>query len=251
MKLKSILIIILTLTIIILPEIALSLSNPLSKIRFPNEEETTMQVYRSNGKIGTRRSKVFDRGSSYLIRTIEEDGSTSKMFIDKKTLKPLVFYDTDPEGKTIRYAKFYKNNKMYLAFPEDGIEKTVNIPENAYDMQSLYYVFRAFPFEKDEINVNLVMHDPGNIRNVGMTVKKVAVEEIEVASGKFVCYKLEMGCSNIIERVFWPHKYYFWYTVAKPHHFVKFAGKEADLTVVTNELLSYKVGKRYVVKVPR
>jgi len=246
MRLKIIALIIITLLITTLPEIASSISG----LKFPDKEETVMQIGHSNGSVGTRISRVYDKGSTYAIKTIEEDGSTSKMVLEKWTLRPLSYKQTDRSGKTIQFTKYYKNNKMYLAIPESDISKMVSIPDNAYDMHSLYYVFRRFPFDKDEININLVMHDPGNIRNTKMYVKNLGIEEVKALSGTFKCYKLEMGCANPIERVFWPHQYYFWFTQEAPHYFVKFEGRDTDLSVVTNELMSYKVGKEYLVKIP-
>ncbi len=246
MKLKISLIMVLALIITNLPVIASS----FSQINFQNKEEMFLQISHSGGSVGTRISTIYDKGKSYTIKTVEEDGSVTKLALDKVTLKPLSFKQTDKKGKTVQYTKYYNNNEMYLAIPAEELEKMINIPDNAYDMHSLNYVFRSFPFEKENIDINLVMHDPGNIRNVRMSVKNLGIEKVKVLSGEFECYKLEMGCANAIERLFWPHKYYFWYTAKAPHYFVKFEGRDIDMSIVTNELLSYKVGKEFLVRIP-
>jgi hypothetical protein len=112
-------------------------------------------------------------------------------------------------------------------------------------MVSLFYLLRCFPFKSAEkITFDIVMHDPDNVRAVKMYIKYLGEEDVKVKAGKFHCYKLEMGCEKMIENLVWPYKYYFWFTSDAPHHFVKYQGREPDLSILTNELESYRAGKK-------
>ena len=136
-----------------------------------------------------------------------------------------------------------------MKIPARNLNKEAKLPSTYYDSYTLFYAFRKFPFgKKDSIVINLAYHDPGNIRVVKMAVKFKGVETIKISSGKFTCYKLELGTVNAMDVAIWPYRYYFWFTTDANHHFVKFQGRERDASVIFSELAAYKIGKKFIVK---
>lgn len=226
-----------------------SFAYPFYDIQFPNGEETIIRNFMGNGGTAKTVNKVEDRGSTYLISILEENGDITKILLKKEDLTPILNKTVSKDGKIKKYVNYLSGGKVDVAIPNKKIRKVLKVKNAGYDRFSLFYLFRGFPFgTEDKIIFDIVMHDPDNIRVVKMYVKYLGEEEIEVLAGKFRCYKLEMGCARVVDNLIWPYKYYFWFTTDSFHHFVKYQGREMDLSILTNELESYRIGDKIHIK---
>ena len=224
---------------------SLSFAYPFYDIQFPNGEETIIRNFMGNGNIAKTVNTIEERDSTYLISILEENGDITKILLKKEDLTPILNKTISKDGKIKRYVQYLSDGKIDVSIPNKKIRKVLKVKDRGYDRFSLFYLFRGFPFRtEDKIIFDIVMHDPDNIRVVKMYVKNLGEEEIEVLAGKFRCHKLEMGCARVIDDLIWPYKYYFWFTTDSFHHFVKYQGREMDLSILTNELESYRIGDK-------
>jgi hypothetical protein len=93
----------------------------------------------------------------------------------------------------------------------------------------------GFPFEqKDKVVMNVYMFEYGNVLPLRAVYQ--GKEKIKVPAGEFECYKLELAVDGVLG-FFAPDKYYLYYTVAAPHHFVRFYQKVDDDSWLANELI--------------
>ena len=79
------------------------------------------------------------------------------------------------------------------------------------------------------------MYEYGNALN--MKVENVLKTRITVKAGTFECYQLKLSVTGW-QSIFARDKYYFYFRVEKPHHFVKYEEKGDDGKWYTNELIS-------------
>lgn len=230
--------------------ILLAFSSPCSAslfydIKFSNGEETVINNFMGNGDIAQTANMIQDKGSTYLISILEENGDITKISLKREGLIPLFNKKVSKDGKLKKFVEYQSNGEITVSMPDKKIKKVFKLKEQGYDMVSLFYLFRGFPFKRvDKIVFDLVMHDPDNIRVVKMYVKYLGEEDVKVLAGTFHCYKLEMGCERVVENLVWPYKYYFWFTTDDNRHFVKYQGREMNLSILTNELESYRAGKK-------
>jgi hypothetical protein len=219
----------------------------LYSIGFPKDEVVVFENHMANGKTAKVISTYYKQKKDYVIKQVEENGNVIKTVVNKYFI-PKVYKKTSKKGKILEYAS-YGSGKLKVSIPGKRVDKSVKIPSTYYDTYTLFYALRKFPFgKKDKINLNVAYHDPGNIRAVEMEIKNKGTETVNIDSGTFKCYKLEMRAKKAVERAIWPYKYYFWFTTDSKHHFVKFQGRERDASIITSELAIYKVGGKYIVK---
>lgn len=214
---------------------------------FPKDETVVFENKSPGKQSSTVSNTYYKSGNNFVIKVAEQDGSITKITVDKNFI-PKNYKKIGKSGSTLEYANYAKG-KLNIKIPARNINKTVKLPDKYYDPYTLYYVFRKFPFgKKDSVIIYLVYHDPGNIRVVKMQVKYKGKETVKIKSGKFECYRLELGTVNPLDVAIWPYKYNFWFTTDQNRHFVKFSGREKDASLITSELATYKVGNKYVVK---
>ena len=214
---------------------------------FPKDEVVVFENHQASGKVAKVTNTYYRSGRNFVVKISEENGDTTKIILDKNFI-PSSYKKTNKSGSILEYAG-YSKGKFNIKIPSRNINKEVKLPSTYYDSSTLFYVFRKFPFgKKDSLTINLVYHEPGNIRVVKMAVKSKGMETVKIGAGKFTCYKLELGTVNPAEVAIWPYKYYFWFTTDANHHFVKFQGREKDASMIFSELTAYKIGKKFVVK---
>lgn len=109
-----------------------------------------------------------------------------------------------------------------------GKEQRVKIKGVCYDCNTLFQLFRAFPFGRREEIVVPIFMDGQNGRPIGiyqLYARELAREMLTVPAGVFEAYKLEMGVPGVAGFFAAKYKYYFWYTADKPHYFLKYYEK--------------------------
>jgi hypothetical protein len=128
-----------------------------------------------------------------------------------------------PDGK-INFFHWAKN-----------INLTAKNPGNVYSRYAFLVSLSGFPFEqKDKIVMNVYMFEYGNVLPLRAVYQ--GKETVQSPAGEFECYKLELAVDGVLG-FFAPDKYYLYYTVAAPHHFVRFYQKVDDGSWLANELI--------------
>lgn len=122
-------------------------------------------------------------------------------------------------------------------------EKLLTIGQGAMPSDAMYFLLRAFPFERGagaKIEGEFILTDG--------TILKGAIihrgeQKLKTAFGVIDTYKLEMDPSGFIG-AFAPSMY-LWYTKTEPHIFLRFDGKDNGLLKprTRNVLLDYKPEK--------
>ncbi|MDR1453204.1 MAG: DUF3108 domain-containing protein [Candidatus Margulisbacteria bacterium] len=132
-------------------------------------------------------------------------------------------FTASPDG-TINF--FHKDKNINL---------TAKNPGNVYSRYAFLVSLSGFPFEqKDKVVMNVYMFEYGNVLPLRAVYQ--GKEKIKVPAGEFECYKLELAVDGVLG-LFAPDKYYLYYTVAAPHHFVRFYQKVDDGSWLANELI--------------
>jgi hypothetical protein len=213
-----------------------------SNFRIPNGEQLTLQSKdtvkgTSNKWINTVTDTIENNLPIYLI----ENGDNTIIKIRKKDLTPISFHQMDKKGNTKKRIE-YNGNKARIIIPQQDIDKTIDIKLNTYHSWTFFYLFRALLFNNVNKGVNFSIiketsdHD---FRVINMVAKVVGEEKIVVPAGTYSCYKVELGLSGVI-KLFWPNKYYYYFTKDEPHYFVKYVDPEGECM----ELLKYEIIKK-------
>ena len=74
----------------------------------------------------------------------------------------------------------------------------------------------------------LVVRGHGKYRVVGAYARRTGEEDISVPAGSFRCVRIEFGIAGVIGRLFWRTRYHYYYTLAAPHHFVKYVDPDGE-----------------------
>jgi len=192
----------------------------LEKITYGYEENGVLRTWTDTvRKVNKNNTTVYEWGNKIILRG--ED------------FRPITVRLADETGET-QIAIDYIDQKAHFVIPIEKIDEWIKVPDDAYDMLTLFYVLRGFPYErKKKIKFPLVMPKP---RVMKVSLEVVNKENVTVRAGTFLCYKLQMYLAGILGR-FYRKKWYFWFTVAKPHHFVKYEPPTGE----TIELVDYEV----------
>jgi hypothetical protein len=174
----------------------------------------------------------------YYIESIEGKYFKNCITLNYETLAPVEEQRFDNRtGKLLESLKVEKN-KLRFYHAGKGIDMTVNNPDpNTYSRYSYFFSMRGFPFDTaKEVRFLSYMFEYGNALELRATnLGKVMVKS---KAGTFECWKLEVAVSGW-QAPFAPDKYYLYFTVKKPHYFVKFDQKVEDGQWLSNELMSY------------
>jgi len=194
----------------------------------PDAEKITYG-FEDNGVLETWTDTVREVNRGNM--TVYEWGD--KIVIKGDDFRPISVHIADEQGST-QIAIDYINRKAHVVIPIEKIDKWIEVPDDAYDMLTLFYVLRGFPYEREKkIKFPLVMPKP---RVVKVSLEQVSKESVTVRAGTFLCYKLQMKLAGILGR-FYRKKWYFWFSVEKPHHFVKYEPPTGEII----ELVGYEV----------
>lgn len=125
--------------------------------------------------------------------------------------------------------KSYNYEAKKVVCDLNGSTKTFDLNPNTLDRDIMGRLLPNFPFESGEdTNFYLVTHEPA-LYNI--TMKLRGKETITVKGKDTECYKLELipdlGALGFVG-AFVP-KNYFWYTVSKPHRFMRYEGLESGI----------------------
>ncbi len=224
----------------------LSADPVLSNPGIPNKEYYEIWDY-INKDVGFVPSKVYvelkqNKGVKYYeIYVWENSYYQTKLKINYNDLTTISEQRIDGKKKKVieefgqsRFGNVIFKNKDKL------IDKYYHDPDRNYYSRYGYLIsFRGFPFEKKgEVTFKSYMFEyPASA--LTLRLKYLNTEQIKVKAGKFNCYKLELSVDGW-QGAFSKDKYYFYYTVAKPHYFVRFDQKIDTGVWSSNELMLYR-----------
>jgi hypothetical protein len=128
------------------------------------------------------------------------------------------------------------NNTVHFYNKEKSIDKKFNTKEtNIYSRYALFFSLSGFPFDKEKkVTFKTYMFEYGDA--LTMKVTNIGKQKVTVKAGTYECYKLELSIAGW-QSVFASDKYYLYFAVANPHHFVKYEEKKSDGSWNANELV--------------
>jgi hypothetical protein len=140
---------------------------------------------------------------------------------------------TDSGGKVLLVEKKHFNHEggtVTLERRETGKRtemRSLDLPEDTLTVEGLAGILRFATLDKSSsLSAHVLTNEP---KVYDVTFEWRGEERIKTSAGEFDCYKVEMiphlGVLNLI-RPFLP-KAYFWFTVTKPHDWIRYQGPES------------------------
>lgn len=172
-----------------------------------------------------------------LNRIEETDESNGKMLamVRADDWKPVRVETFSLQGEPIVRLE-YAGEEVFIEKHGPKGKKALKIRDKSYDMNTLNFVFRAFPFDqKEQVDFDVVM-DGRYGTPVGvfsMVLRAKGRERIQTPAGSFECYRLELGVGGAMAIFAAKYKYDFWYTVDEPRFLVKYEDREGNLVELT------------------
>lgn len=136
-----------------------------------------------------------------------------------------------------------RNGNIYFINSDKQINKIYyDADENYYSRYAYMMSFRGFPFgEKEEVYFKTYMNEYA-ASPLTLRLRNLGQEEIRVKPGVIKCYKLELSVAGW-QSAFSKDIYYLYFSVEKPHYFVKFVQKVENGRWLANEVLKYSPKK--------
>ncbi len=131
----------------------------------------------------------------------------------------------------------YSSNTAVFELPDHKSQKTIKLKNSFYDMHTITYLFRGYPFGSGtRVNFSIVTDGSKNgpSGSFEMYVQETGMEKVEVPAGIFECWKLEMGIGGIAGTFAAGYRFYFWYTTDTSHRMVKYEDNNGIITMLKN-----------------
>ena len=198
-----------------------------------------IQKYIFNVRYGsiTKQAKMLVKQRNKYTEVIWTNGNNEKQisnFMGKTKLLNTKYFN--PEGKEILSVIYdYNNEKINISGMKNSV---LPLKGETFESASLFYLFSyIYPTTSKGINFNLLQSK--NNRMVKMYLKQIGTETIDIGGEKIQAFKYEMGLKNFLASMFWPHKYYYWYST-DDRKFLKYQGMGPDgKNIETIELIYY------------
>lgn len=212
------------------------MSNP----GIPAKESLTVYDY-INKDVGyvTALISIQKKGNYYVIESKEGSYYTNFITLNVSDLTTVAERRVDTRKNQIVEAYSLTGDQVYFYNRDKGVSLKDKAPDkNIYSRYAFMFSLRGYPFEKaDSVTFKTYMFEYGNYLPINVAYKgKTAVK---VKAGSFDCYKLELSIGGW-QQVFAASKYYLYFTVAKPHQFIKFDQKVDSGAWLSNEVISIK-----------
>jgi len=113
------------------------LSNPgvpdVEKITYGLEDNENLRTWTDTvRKVNKNNMTVYECGDKMVLRGDD--------------FRPISVHIVDEQGRA-QIAIDYTNQKAHVVIPIEKIDKWIEVPDDAYDMLTLFYVLRGFPYE--------------------------------------------------------------------------------------------------------
>jgi hypothetical protein len=141
----------------------------------------------------------------------------------------------DRQGQLVESFARLADGGINFFHKDRNINLTAAAGPNVYSRYAFLLSLSGFPFEqKDKVVLNVYMFEYGNALPLRAVYQ--GQEKIKTPGGEFLCHKLELAVDGVLG-LFAPDKYYLYFTVEPPQHFVRFDQKVDDGRWLSNELL--------------
>jgi len=192
----------------------------------------TMEPWMSSGKKAVRFTET---GSGrYSPFTQDVQWTLESIWLADSRYFPLQFQKTirDKQGRILAVEKkTFDADSGKVKFERQNEKGSLEsssfaAPANSLTIEGIAGILESFPFEKSEtMTAHFLSNEP---KVYDVTLEPRGKERIQTTAGSMDCYKLEMvahmGLLNVA-KIFYP-KTYFWFSVAKPHVWVRYQGLE-------------------------
>ncbi len=229
--------------ILVLPLSSVLQAQPVLKNpHLPDAESYEIRDYIDNN-IGYVTSKinisVKERNGQkyYYIYAIEGTNFSNEIELNYDNLTTISEKRIDL--KTDSLAEYYTNyghNIVHFYNREKKINRNFHtIEKNIYSRYAYFFSLSGFPFETIKtLTFYTYMAEYGDA--LSMRATNIGKQAVTVKAGTFECYKLELSVAGW-QSLFAPDVYYIYFTVASPHHFIKYEEKEDDGKWSSDELI--------------
>jgi len=191
----------------------------------------TMEPWTANGKKAVRFTET---GSGHYSPFSQEvQWNLEAVWLAEGNYFPLQFQKTirDKQGRTLAVERKTfdpASGKVNFERKDDkGTESSSFAASgNTLTTEGIAGILESFPFENSEaVQAHFLSNEP---KLYDVTIQPHGKESIKTSAGSIDCYKLEMvphlGLANVA-KLFYP-KTFFWFSVAKPHSWVRYQGLE-------------------------
>ncbi len=146
-------------------------------------------------------------------------------------------------GKVIEEFGQSQNGNITFKNSDKAINKYYyDADHNYYSRYAYMFSFRGFPFgQQQEVYFKTCMNEYA-AAPLTMRLRNLGIENVKVKPGTIKCYKLELIVAGW-QSAFNKDVYYLYFSVVKPHYFVRFFQKVEDGRWLSNELLKYEAFK--------
>jgi hypothetical protein len=158
-------------------------------------------------------------------------GENITIQVNRHNFKPILYRKTDKQGNMVEQIE-YTSRQARVLIPVGHIDKTIAIKPDTYDKASLFYLFRALPFDQpgDKVYFSfIVINEKYAIHLVDMYVRIMDQQQVQVPAGLFSCCKVELGVAGLIGKLFVPQKWYYYFQQQPPHAFIKYEEPEKEI----------------------
>ena len=172
----------------------------------------------------------------YYIIVNEGSFYTNEIEVNFNDLTTISEKRTDLTDNSVEEYFTHYNNLVHFYNKINHIKKNVQTSEkNIYSRYAYFLSFRGFPFESEKsVSFKSYMYEYGDA--LTMKVTNLGKQTVLVKAGNFECYKLELAVGSW-QSFFASDKVYLYFTMAKPHYFVKYEEKDEKGHWNTNELI--------------
>ncbi len=121
------------------------------------------------------------------------------------------------------------NNKIHLIVPSENINKSIKINEPVYDIKSLQYVLRGYPWDKSYVKFNIILN---NGRIVRMRAKNLGIYKIKIPAGKFTAYKILVEPLSPLVKLLYRTKVYLYFYTKSSFPYLKYEDSDGNIDEV-------------------
>ena len=200
----------------------------------PDFPEMEIIKYRAIKKISTNIEIIEKRliktnigGETYFKIYTRSSEGFKRIELLNKNLITVKFFQID---NGIIERKFeIQNNKIHLIVPPENINKLIKINKPVYDIKSLQYVFRGYPWMRSSEEFNILL---SNGKILKILAKNLGTCRIKIPAGEFTAYKILVEPASFVLRLIYRTKVYLYFHSKPPHPYLKYENSDGNIDEV-------------------